>query len=258
VPGLEASDFWWLPGEADLASLRVGVGHHRPKADNDDPALLEWRCPVDDVEIQVRGNPCLHPLAALRDARRACHNTNIYRTLQVFGRARIEFLGPFILDVDNESRDNGYSQDLDDAFRVTKEAVTLLLSEYRLTEPDIRVFFSGCKGFNIEVRPEALDIDGDVRQQVKEASRWWNRINQDLHRSQVLSDDYATSIDRVYWESGDLKHPYLRLHASVNSWVASTGAATNRLKIEVDVDKLSSVSMHNISRRAEGLANNDI
>src|SRR5439155_562000 len=106
-PPPEPSDFWWLPPKADVASLLVGIGHHRPKTDDDQPPVPEWRCPIDNVEVPVGGQPCLHPLAALVGARLACHNSNLYRTLEVFSPTRVEFMGPFVLDIDNESLDKG-------------------------------------------------------------------------------------------------------------------------------------------------------
>ena len=155
-----AGDFWWLPPGLDTAHLRIGVGHHRPLRDEEDPVPLnKW-----DRSLDASGNPstdcCLYPLSFLEEWHTYWRGHNVYRTLKLFDASgQTKFLGPFIIDIDNVRREvDHWVEDLDDARKVARQTVKVL-SEPTFNVPleDMRIFFSGRKGFNIEVRPRRLE-----------------------------------------------------------------------------------------------------
>jgi hypothetical protein len=74
-------------------------------------------------------------------------------------------------------------------------------------------------------------------------------------RNQV--SDAGTVVDQIYGDrySGyRLKHPYIRLYGSINTWISSDGKAKSRMKIQLTVTELNRLSANEISKRAEKLA----
>lgn len=255
----EDSDFWWLPKVEAGKMLLVGVGHQRPLTDEDDPGSVLW-CRSLDVSKEPYNNPHVYPLDFLDRWRNACNNTNVYRTLKVFDQnsAEAAFLGPFIVDIDNKR------EDLEDALNVTRKAVNFLISHFKLRINDQRIFFTGRKGFNIEVRPQALGIDGSVTNQIRLSAQKLDKIIEALRSiNNVMGantnrvTDQDTLIDRIYGNKGGgyrLKHPYIRLHRSINMWVRNHDKKLARMKIQISLHELWNRSAKDISLEAETLA----
>lgn len=251
------SDFWWLPSEVDASRLHIGLCTHHPLTDSERPALA-WRCAFDNREVNIKGSPCLHSLTAVEEGRQLSQNINVYRTLVLFDeKQRPQFLGPFVIDVDNETQGPPYQQDIGAALRLAKAAVNLLVRKEDLSSNDLRVYFSGCKGFNIEVRPEAIGVVGSVRQQ---AGLSYQRLDELIHGLVQAGDlrpeghQRDSTIDRIYTEWGALRHPYLRLHDSVNAWIPSQGSPMARKKVEVPLADLSSTVAAELCLESERLA----
>lgn len=164
----ELSDFWWLPEHIASSKLLVGVGHHHPFTDDENPYSAEWFHSVgegDELSHACRRYPPNFP----KKWQSLCNNTDVYRTLELFtsdiGQSKI--LGPFLVDIDNANWNDGYEENVRDAFLVTRRVMDFLSRHCKLRNQDRRVFFSGRKGFNIEVRPQAIGIDGPVVQQIR-------------------------------------------------------------------------------------------
>lgn len=243
------SDFWWVDTPDMLAEARVGVAHHAPLTDEDDPFSTTWYRSLDDT-----GQPCprsqLYPLNSLEQWREVCANTNVYRTLTIFdgdGKTSLG-LGPFLIDVDNESRVNGYRSDLQEALEVARRTVERLTNHLGVHPDDMRLFFSGRKGFNIEVRPSAVRLVGTVDAQIERSGR----ICDDLRRAVRTA---STTIDIVYGWGGDysLNHPYTRLHSSINKWVDAERAIRQRLHLELTLHDFFHQPASAIMSRAEEL-----
>ena len=218
------SDFWWLSSEVDASRLQIGLCTHRPLTDSERPTFA-WRCAFDNREVSIKGSPCLHLLKEVEEAGQLSHNINVYRSLELFDeQQRPQVLGPLVIDVDNETQGPPFQQDIAAALRLAKTVVNLLVQKEGLSPKDLRVYFSGCKGFNIEVRPDAIGVVGSVRQQARLS---YQRLD-DLIRELVKAGDLqpkayqrVSTIDQIYTEWGALKHPYLRLHDSINAWISS-------------------------------------
>ena len=161
--------------------------------------------------MNIRGSHCLHSLAALGEGRQLSNNINVYRTLELFDEhQRPQIVGPFIIDVDNETHGPPYEQDIAAALLLAKAVVNLLVRKEGLSSSDLRVYFSGCKGFNVEVRPDAIGVVGSLRQQARLSYQRLDDLIQELVRAGDLhpeGDERISTIDRIYTEWGALRHP---------------------------------------------------
>ncbi|MCH7576426.1 MAG: hypothetical protein IH822_01325 [Chloroflexi bacterium] len=156
--------------------------------------------------------------------------------------------GPFLVDIDSRDWTNGYSENLEDARRVAVLAVELLTSRWPLAEGrDFRVFFSGRKGFNIEVRPDLLGIGGSLDQQIRASADRLEVLGELAKRNSA-----STVIDRIYGNrfGYGLKHPYIRLYNSWNKW-SSDCQAKKRLRLQLSAADLKAQPIESLCSRAE-------
>lgn len=202
----QLTDLWWLPEETNAVFLELahqGVGS-------------------EDFQIDSG----LHASTALSDWRRRHHDTNVFRSVLVFDSAgRPTLKGPFYVDVDSDL-DRG---DVEDAHLITRLVVATLLA-WSVNERNIKILFSGRKGFNIEVRPEALDIPSS-----------WSSRSHDLWETRRKGIIDAVKMETGYSESTlnivtakrtviDTIKGHLRLEGSLNSWVDDVGETCSRRK----------------------------
>lgn len=102
----------------------------------------------------------------------------------------------------------------------------------------MQIFFTGHKGFNIEVRPQALGITSTR-----------NRQQEFQQRLQEIKRNFGSSfVDRL--------HEHVRLHNSINSWISINGEITHRIKVELTPDALNSMGIQEICLMSEKLASN--
>lgn len=236
---ISGSDFWWLT--SDKVKFRyVRLGHHEPIRDNDQRSSIKW----------YRETCLVSNISQWRDR---FQNANIYRSLKVLSTksGEQEILGPFIIDIDSEC------ENLQDAFDITRKVVSYLVQDRNLKNDDIRIFFSGRKGFNIEVSPAALGIQGSIQDQIKQSSSKLDEIIGYLRGSNIWQtanqvSNKQTIIDRIYGDRFryELKHPCLRLHGSLNKWIASNGTRCQR-KIQLNIHHLNRMNIKDIWARSK-------
>ncbi len=248
------SDFWWLPKNADIDNLLVGVGNHIDVVDNEDiPPISSWYRSINKDSLSNTIE--YYSIAFLGKWRIRCKNTNVYRTLKVFDCKTKEaiFLGPFLVDIDNK-------ENLDAAQGVAKQVIEYLIAKFKHTKSDLRIFFTGNKGFNIEMRPETCDICGSVPDQIKLSYKNLDniitslRINNNVQDSTLnIVDGQRTVIDRIYANrfGYKLKYPFIRLHNSINRWVGGNGKVISRKKIELTSQELIGKSIVEILSESE-------
>lgn len=242
---MERSDFWWLSSSQRSRYQYTECGHHRPIRDDEDPRSVNWDtniCSIDELEHW----------------RDRFQNTNIYRALKTTPASPgvEKIIGPFLVDIDNGD------EDLEDALIVTRKTFHLLYGELRVDINSLRIFFTGHKGFNLEIRPQALDIQGSTNDQVRKSAKVLHKITEVLRRGKSWQtrnqvSDVGTVVDQIYGDrySGyRLKHPYIRLHGSLNMWISSDGKTKTRMKIELTVHELNKLPAAEIANRAEKLA----
>ncbi len=68
--------------------------------------------------------------------------------------------------------------------------------------------------------------------------------------------DAGTVVDQIYGDRYHytLKHPYIRLHDSLNRWISRDGNTKTRMKIELTVEELDELPATEIASRSEKLA----
>jgi hypothetical protein len=260
----EVSDFWWLPDSACSKLLAVGLGHHRPIKDEENPGSLVWYLPLE-VHKEPSDNPSVSSLDYIDKWRETCNNANVYRTLKIFNvnSGEAVFVGPFLIDIDNSSNKKPYKEDIGDALDIARSVIRILVDSRNMDKGNLRVFFSGRKGFNIEVRPESLLIKGSIIKQIELCAKKLDEIIKTLRNSSQISNGYTncvstkgTIIDRIYGDQFGykLKHPYIRLHNSINRWIRNDDKIIDRMKFELSVHELGCLSADEICRKSEKLA----
>lgn len=255
------SDLWWLrPGEVGQFRF-LYLGHHYPMTDDDQPSLDCWFHSLAAKELSHA--KVLYSVSFLNEWRKLCNDTNVFRSLKLFESTQDNtvVMGPFLVDIDNSRWDEVaqvYEEDLQDALHITQRAVQVLTGRWRIPKQDIRIFFSGRKGFNLEVRPEALGIDGDYTQQLKASSvKLEELVGALTHQKVPISTNTVSSrqtvIDTIYGTRRHgirLKHPFIRLHESFNVWTA-VGEEKRRRKIELTLEELDKTEIAQILHKSE-------
>jgi hypothetical protein len=231
-----SSELWWLPDGFDVGQLRVGVGHHEPVAEDESSASVAWLHALDGSADEP-----LYGVDVLSQWRTLWKDDNVYRLSELHDSAgRPVLIGPFLLDLDND-------RDLGSALAVARAAFGLLRSPgYGIEAADVRVYFSGHKGFNLEVRPGALGIapDSSMRSQLQRAYDVQQALIGDLRRVRGVRnktvnavDDEETYADRIYGP-GSLRYSYIRLPESLNVWVDVAGNRVARRRLLLDADEI--------------------
>lgn len=242
---LGKSDYWWLSSSQRSKYQQTEFGHHRPIRDDEDPSSIKWD-----------NNVC--SISELEHWRDRFHNTNVYRTLKItsISSGVDEIIGPFLIDIDNGD------EKLEDTLTVARKTFLILHDVFKVETDSLRVFFTGHKGFNFEICPQALDIKGAIDDQVRKSAQVLYQITEKLRgrkswqiRNQV--SDIGTVVDQIYGNrlGYKLKHPYIRLHNSLNIWISSDDKTKSRMKIELTVEELNKLSATEIVSRSEKLVN---
>ena len=224
------SDFWWLTAKEKRKYIYVELVYHEPLKEE------------DDAPCSVFMNPPLVDVKNINQWRQQYQNTNVYRSLKVWAdKSRKDaLLGPFIIDIDNESGN------LSDALVVTKEAVECLRNFYGIKDDDIHIFFTGHKGFNLEVHPRVLKIQGTMEEQKSQMQCIRKEMIKELQKGKNLVGNYVseryTIIDRL--------HDHIRLHHSLNKWISKKGEVA-RMKIELSITELKNLTIEEIIAKSE-------
>lgn len=231
------SDFWWLSPTEKTAYLYV------------------------ELFTQEFASPCFSLVSEIGRWRANHKNTNVYRSLKVWkdNSKREPLTGPFIVDIDNE---DGC---LDDALSVTRKAVKSILSVYGVSDNDVRVFFTGHKGFNIEVRPESVGITGSPDEQNSRTECIRKELIKELRQGK--SSRGISSIEKgkpVFkcapnlWFSNqvsargtliDRRQSCLRLHDSINAWIEGN-KTISRKKVILSLEELCKLTLKQIVQKS--------
>ena len=236
-------DFWWLSPDHKVVYRYLNLWHHATVSDDEDLSCKNWYSETLTI-------------ADIAQWHSRFNGINIYRSLKVTGNAqgRSKLLGPFLIDIDNECEN---LEGLKDALDVAIKTTDYLIGHRKLGSGDIRIFFSGRKGFNLEVVPSALGIRGSIQDQIAQSANELGHIIDYLpggnawgETNQVSST--GTVIDRIYGDrfKYELKHPCIRLHGSWNKWIASSGIRCQR-KIQLSIGNLRRLTIEDILARSQ-------
>jgi len=227
---MPSTDFWWLSLEEVRQYGYIDLFHQEPYSDEPNSDRDPVSCPM--VQSDRR-----YPLEFVSQWKAKIKNMNVFRSYALYSSNTEdkEIIGPFLLDIDRTiERDGGYLPDFDRALKDTR----LLVKEYcsSLEDKDYRIFFTGHKGFRIEIQSRALGISTCI-------DRWqhYETIRKDINKR--FGNAFV-----------DKFHSHIRLHNSVNSWIDFSGRIVHSMNFEVSVDELFSVGAEEIFLKAKNLA----
>ncbi len=111
---------------------------------------------------------------------------------------------------------------------------------------DIHIFFTGHKGFNLEIRPEIVDIVGTQKEQESKAGDLRKEVIKKLQQGKNLEYNYVSKRGTLI----DPIHKHVRLHCSLNKWISQTGEIV-RMKIELSITELKNLTIEEIIAKSE-------
>lgn len=225
-----STDFWWLSPEEVRQYRYIDLFYQEPYSDEPNIGNDPLSCPM--LQSDKR-----YPLESIKQWRKKFGNINVFRSYTLYSSdiEGEEIIGPLLLDIDRTiEQGGGYLPNFDKALKDTR----LLVTEYcsNLKDKDYRIFFTGHKGFHIEIQPKAIGVSLYL-------DRWhhFENIRKDINRR------FGNSfIDRF--------HPHIRLHNSVNSWIDYSGKKVDSLNFEISANELFSHSSEDIFLKAKNLA----
>ncbi|MBM2832630.1 MAG: hypothetical protein HW414_1682 [Dehalococcoidia bacterium] len=227
MPG---SDFWWLLPEEARRFRYVELFHQQPYSDEPHTDKDPYSCPMEPSDKRS-------PLTSVTQWKAEFKNINVFRSFALH-TTRVggdELIGPFLLDVDRTTeQDGGYLPDFDRALRDTRSLVTEYCSSLR--GDSYRIFFSGHKGFHVEIHPRAINTPHNTGRLPYFESK----------RKEVNEKFGANFVDRF--------HEHLRLHHSANCWIDYGGHTACLMNYEVSVNELFRLSADEMLSRAKNLA----
>jgi hypothetical protein len=230
------TDFWWLDDNERRKFAYLELCHSELK---------------DDLTYPFKQKQTIR-VTKINEYREKYGNTNIFRSLILKDSLteEQEILGPFIIDIDNDNGENG----LEATRKITQQISDYLINDY-IKENDFRILFSGHKGFNIEIRPEVIGVTGSISEQILKSRKTLDVIISYLRQKNRVSeqvinfvDQLGTTIDKVYGDrfNNELKHSFIRLHNSINTWKAENNTIISREKIELPYREFQNKSLREI------------
>ena len=236
------SDFWWLTEEESKLYRYIFLCYQEPYSDepntDKEPTSVKRYCSLDASGILSKEKKH-YPIDFIQYWKKKNNNINVFRSHCLFSDEdnSEKIYGPLIIDIDREngSYNEGYMQNLDLALKDTYRLIDEYF--YKLAENDFRIFFTGHKGFNIEVHPKALQIYSSLSDRYQQ----FTRIRKEINR--VFGDSFA-----------DKLHNEVRMHDSINRFISSDGVVMNRMKFEINIYELKRMTVDEICFKSEKLA----
>jgi len=236
----ELSDFWWSDSDEIEKYKYVYFCYQEPYSDeyhSDKTPNRVSRYFGLDSELRLTKEKKYYPIDYISFWKQYNNSINVSRSFGLYNKSQSNDIlyGPFLLDIDREDSDiRGYIQDIKQAL----EDVRILIKQYlnTFTENEYRIFFTGHKGFHIEVRPDALNI-GKSENRYKKFTSIRKEINS------VFGDHF---IDRM--------HDEIRLHNSINRWIRHDGKIMNRMNFEISLNDIDIMNAEDICIKSEVLA----
>jgi hypothetical protein len=224
-----STDFWWLSPKELRQYGYIDLFYQKPCSDEPNTYKDPYSCPILQSDKRC-------PLESVSHWQEKYNNTNIFRSFALYSSDTngVKLIGPFLLDIDRViMKDGGYVAQLHKAL----EDARLIVEEYcaNLKSEDYRIFFTGHKGFHIEISPRALNIPSRNRHYHFESRR--KEINKRFGNSFV-----------------DKFHDHVRFHNSINSWIDYSGRLVSTMIFEMSSDDLFGLSVEAICAKGKKLA----
>lgn len=224
--GAKLSDFWWLDEDQLGRFTYLKFGHNEPVDDSTSPYIKPQKCRISTID----------------ELRSEFQNINIHRSLELSDSPSNgeKLVGPFLIDIDNENNN------LESARNIIKQTLEYLTTQlYKSPVVDFRLFFTGHKGFNIEIKPSLLEINNYSNQYESLYRKKRRDIIDYLHKKNDIPENHHNFVDNNDTII-DVKHCFVRLHNSINSWVGDDGKIISRKKIELSYQEIFEMSIEDI------------
>lgn len=225
-----STDFWWLSPEEVRQYRYIELLHQEPYSD--EPGTDKDPCSCPMLQSDKR-----YLLESLSQWKEKFANINVFRSFALYSSDANgkKIIGPFLLDIDGIPENApSHVPDLPKALEDTRLLVKKCCSN--LKDEDYRIFFTGHKGFHIEIHPRAI------------------RIPPNVDRLQYFKNG-RTKINKLFgYPVVDRFHDHVRLHNSINHWIDYSGRETYSMSFEVSVDGLFNLSAEDIFTKAKNLA----
>jgi hypothetical protein len=167
------------------------------------------------------------------------HSDNLWRSWKVFRDCELEQeIGPLpiVIDIDDES--DGTSN-LQNAYKLTRICLEeILRGNNSISLDNLRVVFSGRKGFHIELKPP-------------------HPLNAQVLRRELISScrqrNVSPRFGNVFFENTviDIFHDYIRLTDSINSWINNNNELISRNVFQMSVTEFEHLKVEGILEKAE-------
>ena len=243
MDGLSGLEFWWMTPE-ERSKFKYVWPAFQDVLPNDHLPDLRYTKKVALDELVDR---C------------AAHRwINVHRKLRLYAEASGDgetLEGPILLDLDNDNEGLNEMERLVSACQCTSRALELLQAKGIDLSEECRVFFTGRKGFHIEIRPSA--VDSASRAPV--VRRVWKRTGLDWQVIDNLSPYKGTNeLDNARTVL-DSPHDAKRINGSVNAWREGHERTIHRQMIPLPahdiVGRAPTALVPELVRRSEEAAN---
>jgi len=242
------SDFWWMTNQQRGRFTFMRVTHHSP---SDNSSRLD-----DSAFLETAGD-----VLSSSELEKYCVDhgrTNLHRYLMVWDSPSCErgLPGPQLLDIDIEPSDLSSNRELDGldmALSVTRDIVRFVLPDALHFSPEtFRVYFSGQKGFHVEIVPDAVAewLSRPSPSTLCELQRQQHNFRREVircleHRNWHIRHNCNWVVGPGYRVVLDRLHSYLRLHWTVNAWLQD-GQLMRRLVMPLTLKQLNTFTIEKI------------
>lgn len=228
------SDFWWLSPEERTKYTYADLFHQEPYSDEPNTNKDPCSCPMS--------RDGRHTLEFIGQWRREHRNVNVFRSFKLYDSDRNDgdaILGPLLLDIDRINKtDRGLIPDIHKALEDVRLLVKTCCTS--LADKDYHVFFSGHKGFHVEINPRSLGIPLNA-----DTFKYFERVLKDINKK--LGDAFV-----------DKRHHHVRLHNSINSWIDYLGHKIHAMSFEINTTDLYNLTAKDLYEKGEKLARREL
>lgn len=257
-------DFWWMTAEEQKRLRYIHLLNHRVFDESSSSSPFDEESFHSLTEDGEPSSVLLrYPRQYIRSWRNRFSNENVHRSLVVYTNniGGDSAIGPFLVDIDISLRiqtEQDHWSALEDATEVAQNVYTIATTTWGISPDEIRLYFSGHKGFHVEIKPSALRISGDVEHQIIQSQDTQNILIATLSNStppvyhNSANKSETVNIDVVYGtpRRPHLKHKFLRLAGSINVW-DEWGRRNSARKTRIHPDELSRKQLTAIVARSQ-------
>jgi len=240
--GTGEAEFWWLDAAQSHAQIFCRLAQVDASDEDVDAPLPRPRGATlvtkrgRDTLITAGENQAIFlPSRYAQEWWDLWNGTNVHRSSAVSldGDPHRVIEGPILLDFDGDEWDQDDVRRLRQPRNAAVKVLRWAIAEFHLAESDVRCYFSGRKGFHLELRPERITA---ALADASEATDPVRTLLRRVRRASILDPE----------EQGfDPPKTWKRLANSINAW-QQAGHARAMRRIALTLDQLSRADLGDI------------